>query len=177
MKWIQIKNPKWIGRLAEEDVIPKSKTKPKASHEEDRDNWPEVDRRKRSAFEADRWRGSELDDGSDVNDGRAGDVERVSLRNRSELDDGGDVERVSLRGLRWEMTVNEKEWMRVNETGFEKIKKKKKKKKRKQVVPYWSELDDGGDIKRVELERNERWTRESENESERMTGFDKMNKK
>ena len=122
MKWIQIKNPKWIGRLAEEDVIPKSKTKPKASHEEDRDNWPEVDRRKRSAFEADRWRGSELDDGSDVNDGRAGDVERVSLRNRSELDDGGD-------------------------------------------------------IKRVELERNERWTRESENESERMTGFDKMNKK
>ena len=130
MKWIQIKNPKWIGRLAEEDVIPKSKTKPKASHEEDRDNWPEVDRRKRSAFEADRWRGSELDDGSDVNDGRAGDVERVSLRNRSELDDGGDVERVSLRGLRWEMTVNEKEWMRVNETGFEKMKKKKKKKKK-----------------------------------------------
>ena len=45
--------------------------------------------------------------------------------------------------------------MRVNETGFDKMKKEKRKKK-KQVVPYWSELDDGGDIKRVELERNER---------------------
>ena len=96
--------------------------KPKASHEEDRDNWPEVDQRKRSASEADRRRGSELDDGGDVDNGRAGNVKRVSLRDRSELDDGGD-------------------------------------------------------IKRVELERNERWTRESENESEWMTGFDKMNKK
>ena len=43
---------------------------------------------------------------------------------------------------------------RVNETGFDKMKKKKKKKK--QVIPYWSELDDGGDVERVELERNER---------------------
>ena len=40
---------------------------------------------------------------------------------------------------------------RVNETGFDKMKKKKK-----QVVPYRSELDDGGDVERVELERNER---------------------
>ena len=46
----------------------------------------------------------------------------------------------------------------MNETRFDKMKKKKKKekKKKKQVVPYWSELDDGGDIERVELERNER---------------------
>ena len=43
---------------------------------------------------------------------------------------------------------------RVNETGFDKMKKKKKKKK--QVIPYRSELDDGGNIERVELERNER---------------------
>ena len=43
---------------------------------------------------------------------------------------------------------------RVNETGFDKMKKKKKKKK--QVIPYRSELDDGGDVERVELERNER---------------------
>ena len=56
-----------------------------------------VDRWKRSASEVD-WRcGSELDDGGDVDDGRAGDVKRVSLKDRSELDDGGDVERVSLR--------------------------------------------------------------------------------
>ena len=41
---------------------------------------------------------------------------------------------------------------RVNETGFDKMKKKKK----KQVVPYRSELDDGGDVERVELERTER---------------------
>ena len=113
MKWIQIKNPKWIGRLAEEDVIPKSKTKPKASHEEDRDNWPEVDRWKRSAPEADRRRGSELDDGSDVDDSRAGNVERVSLR-----------------GLRWEMTVNEREWMRPD---LIKWKKKKEKKRRSKL--------------------------------------------
>ena len=67
-----------------------------------------MDRRKRSASEADRRHGSELDYGGVVDDGRAGDVERVSLRDRSELDDGGevddgradDVERVSLRGLR-----------------------------------------------------------------------------
>ena len=45
--------------------------------------------------------------------------------------------------------------MRVNETGFDKMKKRKRKKK-KQVVPYRSELDDGGDVERVELERNER---------------------
>ena len=43
---------------------------------------------------------------------------------------------------------------RVNETGFDKMKKKKKKKK--QVIPYRSELDDGGDVERMELERNER---------------------
>ena len=47
---------------------------PKHPYEEERDNWPEVDRRKRSAFEADRWRGSELDDGGDVDTGRAGNV-------------------------------------------------------------------------------------------------------
>ena len=45
MKWIQIKNPKWIGGLAEEYTQIKN---PKHPHEEDRD-WPEVDRRKRSA--------------------------------------------------------------------------------------------------------------------------------
>ena len=39
-----------------------------------------MDRRKRSAFEADRRRGSELDDGGDEYDGRVDDVERVSLR-------------------------------------------------------------------------------------------------
>ena len=44
--------------------------------------------------------------------------------------------------------------MIVNETGFDKMKKKKEKKK--QVVLYRSELDDGDDVKRVELERNER---------------------
>ena len=43
--------------------------------------------------------------------------------------------------------------MTVNETGFDKMKKKKKK---KQVVPYQSELDNGDDVERVELERNER---------------------
>ena len=43
----------------------------------------------------------------------------------------------------------------MNETGFDKMKKKKKKKK-KQVILYRSELDDGGDVERVELERNER---------------------
>ena len=43
--------------------------------------------------------------------------------------------------------------MTVNETGFDKMKKKKKKKK--QVVPYQSELDNGDDVERVELERNE----------------------
>ena len=43
----------------------------------------------------------------------------------------------------------------MNETGFDKMKKKEKKKK-KQVVSYWSELDDGDDVERVELERNER---------------------
>ena len=59
-----------------------------------------MDRRKRSASEADRRRGSELDDGGDVDVGRAGDVERVSWRDWSELDDGRDVERASLRGLR-----------------------------------------------------------------------------
>ena len=59
-----------------------------------------MDRWKRSASKANWRRGSELDDGGDVDDGRAGYVERVSLRDRSELDDGGDVERVSLRGLR-----------------------------------------------------------------------------
>ena len=43
-------------------------------------------------------------------------------------------------------------------TGFDKMKKKKRKKKRKkkQVVLYRSELDNSGDIERVELERNER---------------------
>ena len=59
-----------------------------------------MDRWKRSASEVDQRRGFELDDGGDVDDGRAGDVERVSLRDRSELDDGSDVERVNLRGLR-----------------------------------------------------------------------------
>ena len=59
-----------------------------------------MDRWKRSASEVDQRHGSELDDGGDVDDGRAGDVERVSLRDRSELDDGSDVERVNLRGLR-----------------------------------------------------------------------------
>ena len=59
-----------------------------------------MDRQKRSASEVDRRCGSELDDGGDVDDGRAGDIERVNLRNRSELDDGGDIERVCLRGLR-----------------------------------------------------------------------------
>ena len=43
----------------------------------------------------------------------------------------------------------------MNETGFDKMKKKKRKKKKKQVVPYRSELDDGGDVE-MELERNER---------------------
>ena len=90
--------------------------KPTASHEEDRDNWPEVDRWKRSAPEADRRRGSELDDGSDVDDSRAGNVERVSLR-----------------GLRWEMTVNEREWMRPDL-----IKWKKKKKEASCTVPEWA---------------------------------------
>ena len=56
-----------------------------------------VDQWKRSASEVDRRCGSELDDGGDVDDGRAGDVKRVSLKDWSELDDGGDVERVSLR--------------------------------------------------------------------------------
>ena len=51
-----------------------------------------MDRQKRSASEANRWCGSELDDGGNVDDGRAGDVERVSLRDRSELNDGGDVD-------------------------------------------------------------------------------------
>ena len=51
MKWIQIKNPKWIGRSAEEKCV-----------------------------KADRRRGSELDDGGDVDDGWAGNVERVSLK-------------------------------------------------------------------------------------------------
>ena len=59
-----------------------------------------MDRWKRSASEVDQRRGSELDDGGDVDDGRAGDVEKVSLRDQSELDDGSDVERVNLRGLR-----------------------------------------------------------------------------
>ena len=44
----------------------------------------------------------------------------------------------------------------MNETGFDKMKKKEKKKKKKQVVSYRSELDDGDDVERVELERNER---------------------
>ena len=44
---------------------------------------------------------------------------------------------------------------RVNETRFLK-KKKKRRRKKKQVVPYRSELEDGSDIERVELERNER---------------------
>ena len=44
---------------------------------------------------------------------------------------------------------------RVNETGFDKMKKKEKKKK-KQVLSYRSELDDGDDVERLELERNER---------------------
>ena len=147
MKWIQIKKPKWIGGR----VYPNQK--PKASTwRRQRLTWSGSAEEK--CVEADRRRGSELDDGGDVDDGRAGDVERVSLR-----------------GLRWEMTVNEREWMRPD------LIKWKKKKKKKQVIPYRSELDDGGDIERVELERNERWTRESENESEWMIGFDKMNKK
>ena len=48
---------------------------------------------------------------------------------------------------------------RVNETRFGKKKKRRKKeerRKKKQVVLYRSELEDGGDIERVELERNER---------------------
>ena len=59
-----------------------------------------MDQQKRSASEADWRRGSELDDGGDVDVGRADDVERVSWRDWSELDDGRDVERASLRGLR-----------------------------------------------------------------------------
>ena len=59
-----------------------------------------VDQWKRSASEVDQRRGSELDDGGNVDNGRAGNVKRVSLRDRSELDDGNNIERVSLRGLR-----------------------------------------------------------------------------
>ena len=153
MKWIQIKNPKWIGESAEEDVIPKSKTQSIT--------W----RRQRQLT-------------------RSGSAEEKCVWGRSAAWVWTWRWRWHWRWLgwwRWESELerlemrDDSERERVNEIGFDKMKKKKK--KNKQVVPYQSELDDGGDIERVELERNERWTRESKNENEWMTGFDKMNKK
>ena len=131
MKWIQIKNPKWIGGSAEEDVIPKSKTQSITWRRQRQLTWSGSVEEKcvwgRSAAWVWTWRWRRCWRWS----GRRrweSELERPEWTWRWQRRWESELERLEMRD------DNERE--RVNETGFDKMKKKKRKKKEKRSKLY-----------------------------------------